>query len=136
MISTPVGMRCRTCANLRRPPMYELSGRYRWQAVAASMVISVVGTLVFNLLLGIVGRSILLAGVLFLATGIGVAELLSLATNRKRGPALQPLAIVVTVIITQSPLITSLILAHRLNFNILSVALTVAASILAWQRLR
>ena len=57
-VSTPVGMRCRDCAQVRRPPMYELSGRYLWRALAAALGLVIAGGFAFNLVLGIAGRSI------------------------------------------------------------------------------
>src|SRR5581483_11032906 len=62
MISTPVGMRCRDCAQLRRPPMYEVSGRYLWQAIGVAVGLVLVGGFVFNLLIGLAGRSIIFMG--------------------------------------------------------------------------
>ena len=136
MISTPVGMRCRACANLRRAPIYDLRGRYLWQAVGAAFGLLLAGSFIFNLVLGVVGRSILFAAIVYALAGIGIAELISTAANRKRGPVLQALAIVTTVLVTQSGFLLALVVTARLNLNVITLALTALASILAWQRLR
>jgi hypothetical protein len=135
-ISTPVGMRCRDCAQVRRPPMYDLRGRYLWQALGAALALAIAGGLIFNLALGIAGRSILLAAVLYLLAGIGIAEALSAAANRKRGPRLQALAAITVVLATQSASLLSLALAHRLVLNPIALILTAIAAVIAWTRLR
>ena len=61
MISTPVGMRCRACANLRRAPVYELRGPERLRAIGAAIVLVVAGTALFNVVLGALGRSLIVA---------------------------------------------------------------------------
>ncbi|MFI5266482.1 MAG: hypothetical protein ACHQ7M_03805 [Chloroflexota bacterium] len=135
-ISTPVGMRCRDCAQIRRPPMYDVSGRYLRQALAAALGLVVAGGFVFNLVLGIAGRSILLAAVLYLLVGTGIAEALSAAANRKRGPRLQALAAITTILVTQSSTLLALALAHRLALNPITLILTAMAAAIAWTRLR
>ena len=126
MVSTPVGMRCRDCAQVRRPPMYDVSGRWLWQALAAAV----------SLILGFAGRSIFLLAILYLLAGVAIAEILSAAANRKRGPRLQLMAAVVTVLVTQSPALIALVLFHRLPFDVISLLLTAVAAAIAWGRLR
>jgi len=135
-IPTPVGMRCRECAQVRRPPMYDLNGRYLWRALAAALGLVVAGSFVFDLLLGIAGRSILLLAVLYLLAGAGIAEALSAVANRKRGPRLQALAAITTVLVTQSSTLLALTLAHRLPLNPITLILTAIAATIAWTRLR
>ena len=135
-VITPVGARCPDCARVRRPPMYDLSGRYVWQALAAAVGLVVAGSFVFGLALSIAGRSILLLGVLYVLAGIGIAEALSASANRKRGPRLQALAAVTTILVTQSSLLLALVLAHRLVVNPIMLLLTAAAAVIAWSRLR
>jgi hypothetical protein len=135
-ISTPVGMRCRDCAQVRRPPMYDLSGRYLWQALAVALGLIVAGGAVFNLVLGLAGRSILLLAVLYLLAGVGIAEALSTTANRKRGPRLQALAALTTILVTQSGTLLTLALAHRFVVNPIALVLTAIAAAIAWSRLR
>jgi len=86
--------------------------------------------------LGIAGRSILLAAILYLLAGTGIAEALSAVANRKRGPRLQALAAVTTVLVTQSGPLLALVLAHRIALNPLTLLLTAVAAAIAWTRLR
>ncbi|MBV8086516.1 MAG: B-box zinc finger protein [Chloroflexi bacterium] len=136
MISTPVGMRCRQCANLHRLPIYELRGRYLWQASGAALGLVLVGSLAFNVLLGALGRSLIVAAALYLIGGWAIASLLSVAANRKRGPVLQALAIGTTILVTQSSLVLGIVLYHRPSTSLFALFLTAAACVLAWQRLR
>jgi hypothetical protein len=116
--------------------MYTLSGRYLWQAIGAAIGLTVVGGFAFSIVAGFAGRSIFLGAILYLLAGIGIAEILSAAANRKRGPRLQLLAAVTTVLVTQWPLILALVVAHRLPINPLSLILTAIAAAIAWTRLR
>jgi len=95
LVQTPVGARCRQCAGVRRLPTFEVSPAYAARGLAASLVAgAVVGAVWAGLLsnnLGFVGFF-----VFFVALGIGyaVGETVSWATNRKRGPTLQGIAVV------------------------------------------
>ena len=95
LVQTPVGARCRQCAGVRRLPTFELSPVYTARGVGASLAAgAVVGAVWAGLLshnLGVVGYF-----VFFVALGIGyaVGEAVSWATNRKRGPVLQGIAVV------------------------------------------
>ena len=135
MVSTPVGMRCRQCANLHRLPIYELRGRYLWQAIGAAIALVLLGSLVFNVLLEALGRSLIVAAALYLISGWAIASLLSVAANRKRGPALQGLAIGTTILVTQSSLVIALVFYHHPTTSVFALFLTAAACVLAWQRL-
>ncbi len=135
-VMTPVGARCPDCAQVRRPPIYTVSGRYLWQAIAAAVGLAAVGGVVFSIVAGFVGRSIFVGAILYLLAGIGIAEALSAAANRKRGPRLQLLAAVTTVLATQWPLVLALVVAHRLPLNPLSLILSAVAAAIAWTRLR
>ena len=94
LVQTPVGARCRQCAGVRRLPTFEVSPAYAARGAGASLVTgAVVGAVWAGLLshnLGVVGYF-----VFFVALGIGyaVGEAVSWATNRKRGPALQGIAV-------------------------------------------
>jgi hypothetical protein len=135
-ISTPVGMRCQDCAQVRRPPMYDVSGRWLWRALGAAVGLVLAGGFAFSLLVGFAGPSIFLRAILFLVAGIAVAEALSVAANRKRGPRLQIMAVVTTVLLTQSPVVLTALAVHRLPLNVIALLLTAAAAAIAWGRLR
>lgn len=135
-VTTPVGARCPACAQVRKPPTYDVSGRYLWRAVAAAVVLALGGGFAFGFLAGFAGRSLIIGGILYALVGIGIAEGLSAVANRKRGPRLQLLAVATTVIVTQWPTILALVVVQRFALNPLALLLTVVAAVIAWGRLR
>ena len=87
---TPVGARCRECANIRRLPQYEISASYLLRALGAALV---VGAVVGGLWALIPFRTSFFFGLLVGAgLGYAVGESVSMATNRKRGTPLQVIA--------------------------------------------
>lgn len=136
MISTPVGMRCPDCAKVRRPPMYDVAGRWLWQAIGAAVVLAIAGGFAFSVVLGMFGRSIIFAALLYLLAGFVIAEALSAAANRKRGPRLQTLAVVTVVLATQWSTLLGLVASGRFSLNIIGLLLTALAAAIAWNRLR
>lgn len=98
MVYTPAGVRCPDCAQLRRPPMYELNWRHYLLATGAALAVGVllgiaaavlipmlrIGFFFLQLLIG------LLAGV---GGGTIMAEAMSRATRHKRGTAMQVIAL-------------------------------------------
>ena len=90
LIQTPVGARCRECANVRRLPSYNISLVYLLRGLAAALVAGAAAGGLWGLL--IPNPSIF--GALFVGFGVGylVGESVSRATNRKAGPPLQALA--------------------------------------------
>ena len=92
LVHTPVGARCRECANVRRIPTYNVSTGILVRGVGAALVSGIVlgfAWWLFNPL------SYFFFGVVFgLAVGYGVGEAVSLATNRRAGPPLQVMAVV------------------------------------------
>lgn len=90
LVQTPVGARCRDCAQLAKSPVYTVSGMFLVRAIGAG----VIGGVAMGLLWGFASRNV--AGVayggifisLLLGAGLGYGftRLMELATNRKRGP--------------------------------------------------
>lgn len=105
LVHTPGGIRCDECAQVRRPPMYELSWTHYLRAVLGGLVAAV--------LLGVVGAFVFppraFTGVFFLAfglvLGIGagatVSEAIARCTGGKRGTAMQLIAATAVVLAVQ-----------------------------------
>jgi len=87
-VQTPVGLRCPKCAALKRLPVFEISTIFYIRGIAAGLAAAAVS--------GAIWPFIPLGGFLlfFIALVIGyvIAEAVSLAVNRKRGPGLQIIA--------------------------------------------
>ena len=94
LVQTPVGARCRECAQLRRLPIYELSGLQYLKAAAVGLVLAIVSGMLWAFIP--LGRyfSFLIA----LGVGYGIGELISLSVNRKRGSGLQAIAAISMVL--------------------------------------
>lgn len=94
MVQTPVGARCRECAQLRRLPTYDVSPRQYLVAAAMGVASALVGGTIWALLpLGGYFSFIVAA-----ALGYGIGELIGLAVNRRRGPGLQSIAALSTIL--------------------------------------
>lgn len=88
---TDVGGRCPDCAPRRRLPQFEVGPLYLLRGAAAALVAGAALGLAWGLLLpGGYGFFGLFIGA---GVGFGVGETVSLATNRKSGPALQVTAV-------------------------------------------
>jgi hypothetical protein len=91
LVYTPVGVRCRQCANLRRLPQYELPAPYLVRAMLVALVVGAVLGGLWGVILPF-GVSFLFGLIVGLGLGYGVGEAVSLATNRKVGVPLQVIA--------------------------------------------
>ena len=91
MVHTPVGARCRECANVRRIPTYNVGTGYlvraAFAALGAGIVLGIAWAIFNPITYFFFG---LFAG---LAIGYACGEIVSFATNRKAGPPLQALAV-------------------------------------------
>jgi len=91
LVYTPVGTRCRECANVRRIPTYNMSADTFVRAAAAA----VTGGIALGILWGLFNlfTYIFFGAIIGIAVGYGAGEIVSLATNRKAGPPLQAVAV-------------------------------------------
>ena len=92
VVQTPVGLRCRECANLKRLPVYDVPASRLAFATLAGVGSGVLGGVVF---FALVGSFSLWLSPLF---GYAVGEIVSVAANRKRGPNLQLIVFVSIVL--------------------------------------
>lgn len=92
LVHAPVGVRCPECAKTRRLPTFEVSGLQLTRAIAASLVIGIVGGLAFTFFTLLVPAPFLLYLVAFVGVGYLVGEGTSLSVNRKMGSNLKLVA--------------------------------------------
>jgi hypothetical protein len=95
LVQTPVGMRCRKCAGLKRLPTYEITPQRYLKAIGAGLGSSLVLGIAWASLWSLVSFFNF-----FIAAGVGyaIAEVLSLSVNRRRGRGLQVIAAVCMIV--------------------------------------
>lgn len=139
LVHTPVGARCRECANVRRLPQYNLSTSTYIRAIGAALAIGVatgIAWWVFNLFTyGFFA--------LFVGLGIGyvVGEGVALAANRRVGPPLQIIAaagVILAYLLRTLLLIVveSWTLADLRGFDAFALVALVVGAYIAAQRVR
>ena len=94
MVHTPVGVRCRDCAGLKRLPTFDVSHGDIVKASLTGIGIGVALGLLFGFLSFILFSIPFLPWIALVGIGYGVGEGVSLWVNRKRGRALQAIAAV------------------------------------------
>jgi hypothetical protein len=135
MVQTPVGARCRECAQMRRPPMYSLGPASIARVAGAAIGAGVAVGLVWGLLVpgfGLLGFFMLFLGMF---AGYGMANLVDWAGGRKRGPVVQWSAvagIVVAYMVRNIVLVGSPFVVNDL-WGLIFVGI---AAVVAWNRLR
>jgi len=131
MVQTPVGARCRDCANVKPLPTYQVPAVYYLRAVGAGLGVAVAVGLVWGLismLLPFFYLNLLLAA----GAGYAVGEVISLSANRKRGPwlaAIGGLALVLSYLI-------GILSPWGLYFNLFDLLALALGIYLAVSRLR
>ena len=108
---TPVGARCRECANIRRLPIYDVSPAYLLRGAGAALGSGVALGFLWGVLLPF-GPGFLFGLLVGLGLGYAVGEAVSVATNRKVGTTLQAVAAVGVVV---AYLVRSAVLASALR---------------------
>ncbi len=84
---TPVGVKCRECANLKPLPQFELSLVYMARGLGAALVVGAVAGTIWGVIpFGFIG--LIVGG----GAGYVIGEAVSIATNRKVGVRVQVLA--------------------------------------------
>jgi hypothetical protein len=98
LVQTPVGARCRECANVRMLPTFEVKPEFVARAVAGGLLGGAITGAVWGFTLGSDPRVFFVFGIIGVAIialviGWAVSELVALATNRRRGPVFQACAV-------------------------------------------
>ena len=139
MVETPVGARCRDCANVQKSPTYSVESTYYLRAIGTALGMAIVIGVVWGIIESILPYRFF---TLLIGMGIGYAigEVVSLAVNRKRGT---PLAVIGSLGVVLCFVITTmtdyfisgfLILdAMRIVFTLLAIAF---GGYIAFNRLR
>ncbi|MDP2726811.1 MAG: hypothetical protein Q8P59_04650 [Dehalococcoidia bacterium] len=94
VIETPVGLRCRECAQLRRIPTYHVSPLQYVRAAGTAVGLALVLGVGWTFLQSFRFFGFYLSFFIALGVGYVMGELVSLSVNRKRGRGLQVVAAV------------------------------------------
>jgi hypothetical protein len=139
-VETPVGARCRKCANVRRLPTYNVTRVQYVKAVAAGVGIAILVGVLWAYLRVAVGRVFGLLAALLLAAGAAwvIAEVVSRVINRKRGTPLQAVAAACFVLsyLVSNVWIAGGSLAFFAYFDVVDVLIVIAGIAVAVVRLR
>jgi len=85
MVQTPVGARCRECAHLYKLPTYRVSGQYYLRAAATALVLAIITGVIWGFVHYYLGGFEPIFSIVFgYGIGYAIAEVTSLAVNRKR----------------------------------------------------
>ena len=94
LVHTPVGARCRECANVRRVPTYNLGTDVDVRAIAAAVIAGSVAGIAWWFFYSL---TFVLGWISLIAVGLGlgylVGEAVAISTNRRAGPPLQIIAV-------------------------------------------
>ncbi|MBF8267405.1 MAG: hypothetical protein HW388_913 [Dehalococcoidia bacterium] len=132
LVHTPVGARCRECAQVRRMPTFELGATTYLRAVAAGTLLAGVTGALWGLLLFQLFRIPFLPWVITIGIGYVIGEGTSVAVNRKRGRILQVIAgacMVLSYVVAGiiAPLVFAVTYPDLLFLLVLLIAVWVAA---------
>jgi hypothetical protein len=138
MVHTPVGARCRECANVRRIPTYNISSDIYVRAIASALsggiAIGVVWAF-FNIV-----TYFLFGALAGLAIGYAIGEIVSLGTRRRAGPPLQAIAVggVLIAFAVRTGLLLALAdwTAHDVRTDLVGLIAVTVAGFVAVGRLR
>lgn len=128
LVMTDVGARCPTCAPRRKLPQFEIGPLYVLRGLAAALAAgAALGALWGFLLQDFLGLITIFLG---MGLGYGVAESVSLATNRKSGQPLQVVAAlgVVLAYVTRNLVAGDAILPTNDLFGYVAVIVGVAVA--------
>ena len=89
MVHGPVGVRCESCAQVKRVPTFDVTGAYLARAIGVGLALGIGGGLGFSFLKLVFGWGPFLDLLAVLGLGYLIGEGISAAVNRKRGCSLK-----------------------------------------------
>ena len=92
LVQTPVGVRCSTCARVRKAPVYDVKSSQYTLAIVASIIVGGVTGVIWTVLFARFGWIPFLPWILAAGVGYVVGEVVSVTANRKRGVGLALIA--------------------------------------------
>jgi hypothetical protein len=146
LVHTPVGARCRECANVRRLPQYNLGISTYIRGASASLIVGIALGLAWFYFFKYTAFTggLFIAAIIGLGIGYVVGGAVAAATNRRAGPPLQIIAaagvvlayfVRVTMIVVSDELTVSQLFEIR-EYEFLSVLATAIGAWFAAQRVR
>jgi len=141
LVETPVGARCRKCANVRRLPTYSITPAQYLKAVAAGLLVAVAVGIAWAWLrseVAVLGWSLTISLILGSAVAYAIAEVVSRAVNRKRGTPLQVIACTCFVLcyIVSWVGLSGDTLTFFLHFSLIDIVIVIVGVVIAAARLR
>jgi hypothetical protein len=141
LVETPVGARCRECANIRRLPTYNIRPIQYAKAVAAGLAIAIVVGVAWAWLriavqipfFGLMTALLLAAGAAYV-----IAEVVSRVINRKRGVPLQVIAGACFVLsyLVSNVWLSGNALTFFASFNLIDILIVIVGIAVSTARLR
>jgi hypothetical protein len=141
LVETPVGARCRACANVRRLPTYSIKPVQYIKAVAAGLAIAIVVGVAWAWLriavqipfFGLMTALLLAAGAAYV-----IAEVVSRVINRKRGVPLQVIAGACFVVsyLVSNVWLSGNALTFFASFNLIDILIVIVGIAVSTARLR
>ena len=99
IVHAPVGVRCPDCGKSRPAPTFDVTTPFLLRGIGAGLAVAVAGGLAASFIVLIfLPLGSFLAALLIAALGYAVGEVISLATNRKRGTRLRVVAVVSVIL--------------------------------------
>ena len=141
LVETPVGARCRKCANVRRLPTYNITPVQYFKAVAAGLGVAIVVGIAWAWLriavdvpfFGLMVALLLAAGAAYV-----IAEVVSRVINRKRGMPLQIIAGVCFVLsyLASNVWLSGNALTFFAHFDLIDILIVIVGIVVVAARLR
>ena len=111
IVETPVGLRCRQCAQLRRIPTFDVSPLQYLQAIGTAAGLGLVMGFAWPFFTALLPFGFLLSFLIVLAVGYVMGEVVSLSVNRKGGTGLKIIAaggVFLAYLVSRMPLLALL----------------------------